>query len=647
MSLLRLIDVHKSYEGVELLRGVSLSIDAGDRIGLVGRNASGKSTLMRLLAGAEAPDAGERVAKRGLRLGVLTQAPQLPPGETVRAVVRSGLAGREALLGELESVHAALAAADLAPARLDALLARQSELDARVEAGGGYDVEHRVEEVIERLGLAEPEALCGRLSGGERRRVDLARLLLDTPDLLLLDEPTNHLDALVIDWLEDALAASRVPFLLITHDRYFLDRAVTRILELDRGQLYPYEGGYADYLVARADRLAAEASAEAGRQSILRRESAWMLRGAPARTTKARARIHRYLDLVAAAPEAGVGSAEFELPAGPRLGTRVVHLEGVSKSFDGRPVLPPLDLELGPGERLGVIGPNGAGKSTLLQIITGRLAPDTGRVSVGETVRFANVEQRREDLDGSRTVVEEVAGASGHVAVDGRTLRVEGFLDRLLFPGARKHTTLDKLSGGEQNRVLLAKLLIQGGNVLLLDEPTNDLDLDTLRRLEEALLVFPGSAIVVSHDRYFLDRIATRTLLLDGRGGAHLHSGAASELLERLTVERRNAPTATRTAAPQPQPQGAPNPPPAPTSARPAPRPKRLAPWEQRELDTLPATLEAAEAELATLDARLADPSLYREPAATLAAVQAEHTRLSTHIATLYARWEALESRSG
>ncbi len=660
MSLLAVRDVHKGYEGVDLLRGVSLSLDVGARVGLVGRNASGKSTLLRILSGVEEPDGGERVARRGLRMGVLTQAPVMPADRSVRDVVRSGLAGREQAALELEQLYAELGDPRLEQARMEALLTRQTQLEAVLEAQGGHDVEHRVDELIARLGLLEPDALCGRLSGGERRRVDLARLLLDAPDVMLLDEPTNHLDAVVIDWLEDFLSSSRVPLLMVTHDRYFLDRVVDRIVELDRGELHTYEGGYADYLVQREARLSAEGAAESARQNLLRRETAWMLRGAPARTTKARARIDRYHELVGAEREEVGPSAELAIPPGPRLGQRVLHLKAVTKRFGERLIVPPLDLELLPGERLGIIGPNGAGKSTVLGIATGRIVPDAGSVAIGETVQFSMIDQLRDSLDPNATVVQEVAGASEHVLYAGRPVRVESFLDRLLFPGARKHTEIRKLSGGEQNRVLLAKLLIQGGNVLILDEPTNDLDLDTLRILEETLLAFPGSLIVVSHDRYFLDRVATRILYLDGEGHARHHYGPVSSLLERLSLERlAGSATSSSTNRPQSRPAASAKPDKgaapkagvsastkkagAPAAAAAAAKGRRLAPWEQRELEQLTGRLEQAEAKLAKLDARLCDPDLYHEPAAVQAQVRGDREQAAAQVATLYARWEELE----
>ena len=632
MTLLTLENAAKAFDDRVLLREVSLVVGDGERIGLLGPNGSGKSTLMRVLAGLEPLDEGERTVRRGLRLGYLEQDPELEPERSAREVVRAGLAGREEVLAELERVHALLERAE--GDALERGLARQSDLEARLERLGGHDVEHKVESTLHSLGLERFDEPCGRMSGGERRRVALARLLLADPELLLLDEPTNHLDAFVTDWLEDWFLETRTPLVLVTHDRYFLDRVVDRIVELDRGRLFAYEGGYGEYLEARAARLESERKDEVSRNILLRRETAWMRRGPPARTTKAKARIRRFHDLVDAAPELSRADLELEIPPGPRLGDRVVRLKGVSKSFGGRLVLPPLDLELAPGERLGLVGPNGAGKTTLISILLGELEPDSGTREVGETVRFMGIDQLRAELDPRRTVLEELAGRQAIVRTAGRDVRVEGFLDRFGFPPAQQRALVGQLSGGERARLLLAKLVCRGGNVVVLDEPTNDLDLSTLRALEEALIAFEGAAVLVSHDRWFLDRVATRILHLDGHGGARVHHGDLSGLLELLAREREAARGAERAAAVRAAP--------APAAPRPA-RSKGLAPWQERELVELEATIAAREGRKAELEASLAAPDLWTGPREAAEAVQAEHAALQTELAGLYGRWEELE----
>ncbi|MBK7643568.1 MAG: ATP-binding cassette domain-containing protein [Planctomycetes bacterium] len=585
MALLSLRDVRQSYQDRPLLAGVDLVVEPGERMALVGHNGSGKSTLLSILAGAHEPDSGERAVQRGLKLEFLEQEPHLDPAQSVRALVRGN----------------------------------QHELS-----------EHRIEELCTRLCVRDPDALCGTLSGGERRRAALGRALLSKPDLLLLDEPTNHLDAFVTDWLEDHLLETRTAFVLVTHDRYFLDRVVSRIAELDRGQLFLYEGGYRDYLEQRAARLVVEDKDESSRQILLRRETAWMRRGAPARTSKSKSRIQRFHELSGDAPVPLARELELEIPPGPRLGSRVLELHGVTKGYGGRTLVPQLDLELGPGERLGIVGPNGAGKSTLVKLCMGLLEPDSGTIERGETVRFASVSQDKSELDPAKTVVQEIASGQELVRVGERAQRVETFLERFLFPGTRKQQLVGKLSGGEKSRVLLAKLLLQGGNVLVLDEPTNDLDLATLRALEEALLAFEGSAIVVSHDRWFLDRVATRLVHLDGEGGARNFHGDFSSLLETLEAERE-------AAKPEREERR--------DTREDAERAKRkgLAPWQQREYDGLLGKIAELEAQETRLAARLAEPELYTQPRAAIEAAQQEHHARAQELAAAMARWEELE----
>jgi len=634
MALLTLTDVAKTYDANRpLFAGVSLTVHDKDRIGLIGPNGAGKSTLLRILAGIERPDAGERVLRRGTRVGFLEQEPSFEPARTVREVVHAALEGRAELLTALDEVHTALARPGLAADDIERLLKRQERLQARLDELGGHDVEHRVEATIHGVGLPDPDAACGTLSGGEARRTALAQLLVATPDLMLLDEPTNHLDAFVIAWLEERLERLKVPLVLVTHDRYLLDRVVQRIVELDRGTAYAYEGSYARYVEQRTARLARAEQVERTRLNLLRRETAWMRRGPPARTGKAKARITRYEALVSDVPAPRPEELELCFPPGPRLGARVVSLSGVSQSYDRCAVLTGLDLELEQGMRLGVIGPNGAGKTTLLRVLLGRLTPDEGQVAVGETVRFGTVDQRRSDLDPERTVVQEVAGDGDHVSVGGRAIHVAGFLDRFLFPGPRKDVLVRDLSGGERGRLLLAKLMLTDSNVLVLDEPTNDLDLTTLRAFEEALCAYPGSVIVVSHDRWFLDRIATHVLHLDGQGGAHLHTGGASELLDRLLRAREPAPVKSR------------KPPARPAPSRESAGPKKLTYMEQRELGEVTLRIEQLEGALADLDERLSDASLYAGDGSAARALQERRATAHATLEQALARWEALAER--
>ncbi len=637
MALLTLKDIHVTVGDRHLLRGVSPVVGEEDRIGFVGPNGCGKSTLLRIMAGDLVPDAGERTLRRELRLGFLPQEPLLPADASAFDVVVRGIAGRDEVLRALERVHADLAT-DVAPEKLERLLKEQQRLDERLEHLGGHDVEHRARAVLHSLGVPREDARCGDMSGGERRRTALARLLVGGPELLLLDEPTNHLDAAVTDWLETFLLDQGTPLVMVTHDRYFLDRLCNRIVEFDGGMLHEYEGGYRSYLVQRAERLEREAKAESARLNTLRRETEWVKRGPPARTTKAKARIGRWESLLAKAPPPTAAELEFSIPEGPRLGDFVLRLKGVGKSYGDRTVLESLDFELGPGQRLGIVGRNGAGKTTLLKMCLGQLAPDTGTVAIGPTVKYASIDQVRSALSPEKTVLQEVSNGNDYVVVAGRGMRVETFLEQFLFPGAMKHALVSSLSGGERNRVLLARLLCEGGNVLVLDEPTNDLDLASLRALEDALLAFPGAAIVVSHDRWFLDRIATRVVYLDGEGHARVHEGDLSLLLEHLAAEAAEADAAAARAEAAKKAKAA-------AAAKPAEKLRRLSTREQQELVGLPAQIEAAERDLAAVDAGLLDPAVYTAAGRDrFEQLTKQRTALAPRIAALYARWEELEA---
>lgn len=636
MALLTLHQVSKAYDPVRpLFTDLSLVVGDGERIGLIGANGSGKSTLLRMMAGIEQADSGERVTRRGLRVGYLEQEPKLDPELTIREAVRQGLAGREALLAEMEELYEAMAS-DPPPSaeRLTMLAERQEELQHRLDRMGGHEVEHLVASSIDGVGLEDPDASCRDLSGGEARRVALARLLVDAPDLMLLDEPTNHLDAFVIAWLEKRLLEMRVPLVMVTHDRYLLDRVVDRIVEIDRGRCFEYPGSYAQFVELQANRFASEGKSESVRLQTLKRETAWMRAGVQGRGTKAKARVDRFHDLVA---DEGPGVAQtlaLRIPPGPRLGTKVIQWEGVRFGYDERTLLPGIDLHLEKGMRLGVIGPNGAGKTTLLKILTGQLEPNEGKVETGPTVKIAAIDQKRSDLDPNATIAEEVAGKSDRVKVGERLQHVVSFLDQFLFPGNKKHLQIESLSGGERGRVLLAKLLLEGGNVLVLDEPTNDLDLPTLRALEEALIAFEGAIVIVSHDRFFLDRVATHVLLLDGHEGATMHTGDVSSLLEKREQEReqsaQDAPAKKKMSGGSKIDT---------TQTEPV---ARLSNQQRKELERLEKSIADREQRLVAIDESLAHPDTYQGDGEAMRLLQKERKDVGRSLESELKRWEAL-----
>ncbi len=499
----------------EVLRGINLSFYPGAKIGVIGSNGSGKSSLLRIMAGLDDGFTGEARLTPGFSVGYLAQEPQLDPTKDVVGNVADGVAEQRDLLARFNEVCAAMADPD---ADFDALLAEQSDLQTRIDALGAWDLERTLDIAMDALRLPSADADVTTLSGGERRRVALCRLLLAKPDLLLLDEPTNHLDAESVAWLERALQEYPGTVVAITHDRYFLDNVASWILELDRGAGIPWEGNYSSWLEQKQARLAAEERADQSRQAALARELEWIRMSPRARQSKGKARVNAFNQLVAESEAADQrpDRLEIAIPPGPRLGDVVVNARGVTKGFDDRQLIEDLSFLLPPGGIVGVIGPNGAGKSTLFKMMVGELAPDAGDFEVGSTVRFAYVDQSREGLDPDATVFDEVSGGQERLVVGNREIHARAYVASFGFKGSDQQKRVGEISGGERNRVQLAKVLRSGGNVLLLDEPTNDLDVDTLRALEDGLLSFPGCAVVISHDRWFLDRIATHVLAFEG-----------------------------------------------------------------------------------------------------------------------------------
>ena len=509
-------DLTKAYPGGrEVFKGITLSFLPGVKIGVLGVNGAGKSTLLRIMAGIETEFGGEAWAADGIRVGYLAQEPRLDPEKTVGENVEEAFAPLKAALARFNEIANAFAE-PMDDARMEALLAEQAELQGVIDAGEGWDLERRVEIALDALRCPPPDALVGPLSGGEKRRVALCRLLLEKPDILLLDEPTNHLDAESVAWLEHTLRDYAGTVIVVTHDRYFLDNVTNWILEIERGRGFPFEGNYSSWLAQKRKRLAQEEKEESARQRALAAEEEWIGASPRARQAKNRARIARYEDMLAKSQELAGGVAEIIIPPGPRLGGTVIEAENLAKGYGDQLLIEGLNFKLPPGGIVGVIGPNGAGKTTLFRMITGQKTPDSGSLRVGETVKLGYVDQSRDSLDATRTVWEEISGGTDVIHLGKRTVPSRAYVGAFNFKGADQQKKVGVLSGGERNRVHLAKMLKSEANVILLDEPTNDLDVDTLRALEEALAEFPGCAVIISHDRWFLDRLATHILAFEG-----------------------------------------------------------------------------------------------------------------------------------
>jgi sulfate-transporting ATPase len=512
----------------EVLRGINLSFYPGAKIGVIGANGSGKSSLLRIMAGLDDGFSGEARLTPGFSVGYLSQEPQLDPTKDVVGNVADGVAEQRDLLLRFNEVCAAMADPE---ADFDALLGEQSELQTKIDAANAWDLERKLDIAMDALRLPPSDADVTKLSGGERRRVALCRLLLSTPDLLLLDEPTNHLDAESVAWLERALQEYAGTVVAITHDRYFLDNAASWILELDRGHGIPWEGNYSSWLEQKQARLASEEKADKVRQASLERELEWIRMSPRARQSKGKARFNAFNELVAQseAAERRGDKLEIAIPPGPRLGDVVVNANLLVKSFDERLLMEDLTFLLPPGGIVGVIGANGAGKTTLFKMMVGQEQPDSGTIEIGSTVSFAYVDQSRDDLNADATVFDEISEGQERMMVGTREIHARAYVASFGFKGSDQQKKVGEISGGERNRVQLAKVLRSGGNVLLLDEPTNDLDVDTLRALEDGLLNFPGCVVVISHDRWFLDRISTHVLAFEGDAQVRWFEGNFSD----------------------------------------------------------------------------------------------------------------------
>ena len=600
-----------------VLDGATIAFTEGEHIGLVGRNGSGKSTFLSIAAGVTQADSGEFTWRRDLVTGYMPQVSGLDDAATVHANILSGAQRILDLIAEYERVPG--------DSPLSATL-----LDQIGEADG-WNLEHRIKSLITNLHAPEPDRVVGTLSGGEKRRVALCRALLARPDFLILDEPTNHLDTGSIEWLEDFLEKYAGTCLFVTHDRYFLDRVATRIIELSRGQFVSYDGNYTDYLLARAQRKAVEEMQEHKRQRFLKRELQWVRKAPRARRTKSVDRVERYFEMASQeAPEAEL-DVELIIPTPPKLANRIIELRNVSVELGGRTLFQHVNLNLTAGERLGVVGRNGLGKSSLLKVILQELPVTSGVVEIGARTEINYVDQNRLLLDDEKTVWEEVGTGGETVRLGEESISLRAYLRRFLFSEDRINTKISQLSGGERSRVLLAKILKRGGNVLMLDEPTNDLDLGTLRLLEEALVAFGGCVIVVSHDRYFLNRVCTSILAFEGEGRVSYNVGNYDYYLEKRVV-------------PVPAPASTP----APTAVTTEPKkrkdkPRKLTWKEEREWESMETNILAAEQEVSDLEATFAAPDFYMKPRAEMLELETQLKAARDKVAHLYSRWHELE----
>src|SRR3954453_12812462 len=600
-----------------VLDRATATILEGERVGLVGRNGSGKSTFLQIAAGVAKPDAGEFNPRRDLVVGYMPQMFELDEKATVHANILAGAQRILDLIAEYESAPAE-------SARSGILLDQISHFD-------GWNLEHRTKSLVTNLHAPDPERIVSTLSGGEKRRVALCRALLARPDFLILDEPTNHLDTGSIEWLEDFLTRYQGTCLFVTHDRYFLDRIATRVVELSRGKFHSYDGNYTDYLLARAARAAVEEMQEKKRQKFLKRELAWVRKAPRARRTKSVDRVERYFEMAAQdTPEAEL-DVDLIIPPAPKLANRVIELRGVGLDLGGRLLFENVSLNLAAGERLGIVGRNGLGKSSLLRVMLGQIEPTYGEVEIGARTEINYVDQNRLLLDDAKTVWEEVGEGSEYVRLGEENITLRGYLRRFLFTEERINTKINQLSGGERSRVLLAKILKRGGNVLILDEPTNDLDLGTLRLLEEALVAFGGSVIVVSHDRYFLNRVCTAILAFEGDGVVRYQVGNYDYYLEKRAVAGIDDPGPRKGEA-----AGTADPGSKKT------KPRKLKYKEERELAGMEAAILAAEGEVARIEALFAEPNFYVSHASELATLEAKLRAARDQVARLYARWAEL-----
>ncbi|MCM0082470.1 energy-dependent translational throttle protein EttA [Geomonas sp. Red32] len=631
MNVVDITNLSKSFGPRVLMDNVTFAVGEDERVGLIGANGAGKSTLLTILAGVEDRDSGSIAMKRGASVGYLSQDPILDEGSTVAAEIESGLTEIRKAMAAFNEIAERMASN---PSDMDRLLVRQGELTVWIEHHGGWNTDHRVAEMMTHLQLPDPHQRIGTLSGGTKRRVALARLLLQAPDLLLLDEPTNHLDADTTQWLQDHLKAYPGAVMLITHDRYFLDQVVNRMLELEMGNLTSYQGGYSLYLEQREAKLMSEASRKARLLNLLRIETDWMRRGPAARTTKQKARIDRFHDLEESASGPGRRELKIGFSTGEGLGGTILELDQVGKGYGDRQLVKNVTFGMKRGDRVGVIGPNGCGKTTLIKMIMGEEEPDSGRVVLGKKTKISYFDQLREVLDPNQTVY-DFFGEGDYVTCRGEKRHKIGYLEDFLFAPDDRRRPVGSLSGGEKSRLILARLMLQDSNLLVLDEPTNDLDIPTLQLLDASIAAFPGCVLMVTHDRFFLDKVATGVLAFEGNGVVTFYEGNYTEYRERKEAAAKAAAAPARAEKREAQ---------APAAEKPK---KGLSYKEKIELEQVEAKIAEMEDDFAKVQAMLADPATYATVAGGIAAITADYGRLETELAAAYARWEELETKKG
>lgn len=609
------------YSHHTVLDGATLAIHAGERIGLVGRNGSGKSTFLKICARADVPDSGEYTTRNDLVIGYLPQNFELDEEATV---LEATLTGAQYVLDLIKEYEAT-----------DPTSKRGADLLDKINHFDGWTIDSRAMALLTNLHAPEPDRIISTLSGGEKRRVALARALLAQPDFLILDEPTNHLDTGSIEWLETFLSRYTGTCLFVTHDRYFLDRIATKIVEMSVGKCVSYDGNYTDYLVSRAERMAVEAVNEHKRQRFLKKELEWVRRRPSARRTKSRDRLEKYFEIADQAPPEQEIDVDLIIPPATKLPNRVIEAEGLTKMIADRTLFRNLDFKLEPGERIGVVGRNGMGKSTLIKTLLGIIEPDAGTVHLGARTEINYVDQNRLLLDDQKSIFDEVGEGQEYVKLGDETLGLRAYLKRFLFSDERINTKIELLSGGERSRVLLAKILKKGGNVLVLDEPTNDLDLNTLRLLEEALAGFEGCVLVVSHDRYFLNRVCTGILAFEDNGSINYSTGSYDYYLEKKAERDAQVAAYEKLTATKDKPK--------PSSSK-TDAPPKLKWKEERELETIEEDILAAEEDAAAQEAIINEPNFYVEHSHDYQEYEAKLKAAQEKVASLYARWEELEA---